>query len=225
MKKLKSTWYNMAIVLTLIAVIAGGLLAYVNSITEGPIAEINQKNEDQAKKDVLCTDEIEILNETTINLDGKEFIVYNAGEKGCAVKAVDPNNASFGGDLTIMVGFDPDGNVLGYSILNTNETPGLGAKAADWFQKDGKGSIIGMNPGEKELTVKKDGGDVDAITASTITSRSFLRAVNAAYDAYRQSLGRGPMPAPDTQTGATQQASANEVVEVVEEVVDSVELN
>lgn len=204
MKKLKSTWYNMAIVLTLIAVIAGGLLAYVNSITEGPIAEINQKNEDQAKKDVLCTDEIKIDSETPVEIDGKEFIVYNAGEKGCAVKAVDPKNASFGGDLTIMVGFDPDGNILGYKVLNTNETPGLGAKAGEWFQKDGRGSIIGKNPNAGELAVTKDGGDVDAITASTITSRSFLRAVNAAYNAYRQSLGRGPLPT-DGQTGATQQ--------------------
>lgn len=205
MKKLQSTWYNMAIVLTLIAVIAGAALAYVNNMTKTVIAEINQQNEDQAKKDVLCADEIKVESEATINVDGKDFVVYNAGEKGCAVKAVDPQNASFGGDLTIMVGFDPDGNILGYKVLNTNETPGLGAKAGEWFQKDGRGCIIGKNPAAGALTVTKDGGDVDAITASTITSRSFLRAVNAAYDAYRQSLGRGPMPQTDAQTGATQQ--------------------
>lgn len=205
MKKLQSTWYNMTIVLTLIAVIAGAALAYVNNMTKTVIAEINQQNEDQAKKDVLCADEIKVESEATINVDGKDFVVYNAGEKGCAVKAVDPQNASFGGDLTIMVGFDPDGNILGYKVLNTNETPGLGAKAGEWFQKDGRGCIIGKNPAAGALTVTKDGGDVDAITASTITSRSFLRAVNAAYDAYRQSLGRGPMPQTDAQTGATQQ--------------------
>lgn len=205
MKKLQSTWYNMAIVLTLIAIIAGAALAYVNSVTETVIAEINQQNEDQAKKDVLCTDEIQIENEATVSVDGKDFIVYNAGEKGCAVKAVDPKNASFGGDLTIMVGFDPDGNILGYKVLNTNETPGLGAKAGDWFQKDGRGSIIGKNPGAAALSVTKDGGEVDAITASTITSRSFLRAVNAAYNAYRQSLGRGDLPQADAETGASQQ--------------------
>lgn len=204
MKKLESSWYNMAIVLTVIAVIAGGALAYVNDVTKDKIAEINQKNEDQAKKDVLCADEITIENEATVSVDGKDFVVYNAGEKGCAVKAVDPKNASFGGDLTIMVGFDPDGNILGYKVLKTQETPGLGAKAAEWFQKDGRGSIIGKNPGAKALTVSKDGGEVDAITASTITSRSFLRAVNAAYDAYRQSLGRGPMPQAECTTGASQ---------------------
>ncbi len=207
MKKLQSTWYNMAIVLTLIAIIAGAALAYVNSVTATVIAEINQQNEDQAKKDVLCTDEIQIVNEATFNIDGKDFVVYNAGEKGCAVKAVDPKNASFGGDLTIMVGFDPDGNILGYKVLKTNETPGLGAKADEWFKnKDNQGAcILGKNPGNGALAVSKDGGEVDAITASTITSRSFLRAVNAAYDAYRQSLGRGPMPKTDAETGASQQ--------------------
>jgi electron transport complex protein RnfG len=108
----------------------------------------------------------------------------NAGDKGVAVKAVDPQNASFGGGLTIMVGISTDGEVLGYSVLETHETPGLGAKAAQWFQKGGKGDIIGRNLNEEELTVSKDGGNVDAITASTITSRAFLRAVNAAWQAY-----------------------------------------
>ncbi|MBQ0020311.1 MAG: RnfABCDGE type electron transport complex subunit G [Bacteroidales bacterium] len=207
MKKMKSSLVNMVVVLTLITVVAGGALAYVNSMTETKIAEINQQNEDQAKKDVLCTDEIKIASETPVTIEGKEFVVYNAGEKGCAVKAVDPMNASFGGDLTIMVGFDPDGNILGYKILKTQETPGLGAKAGEWFQKDARGSIIGKNPAAGELKVKKDGGDVDAITASTITSRAFLRAVNAAYDAYRQSLGRGPMPQPEAGAQTSEQVN------------------
>ena len=83
------------------------------------------------------------------------------------------------------MGFAEDGTISGYSVLEHAETPGLGAKAGDWFQKGGKGDIIGKNPGEKELTVSKDGGDVDAITASTITSRAFLLAVNNAYKAYK----------------------------------------
>ena len=82
-----------------------------------------------------------------------------------------------------MVGFDQEGNVFGYSILESHETPGLGAKAGEWFQKDGKGSVIGRNP-SNALTVKKDGGDVDAISGSTITSRAFLTAVNDAYQVF-----------------------------------------
>jgi len=79
-----------------------------------------------------------------------------------------------------MVGFDAEGNVTGYQILETHETPGLGAKADKWFQNDGKGSVIGLNPNGNELKVKKDGGDIDAISGSTITSRAFLDIVNNA---------------------------------------------
>ena len=74
--------------------------------------------------------------------------------------------------------------IIDYSLLSHVETPGLGSKAADWFKKGNKGDITGMNPGEASLTVSKDGGKVDAITASTITSRAFLNAVNVAYAAY-----------------------------------------
>ena len=86
--------------------------------------------------------------------------------------------------MKVLVGFDKEGNILGYSILETQETPGLGAKASEWFQKDGKGCIIGKNPSTTRMGVKKgDEGDIDAITASTITSRAFLNAVQAAYQA------------------------------------------
>ncbi len=97
------------------------------------------------------------------------------------------------------MGFNNDGDILGYTILQTAETPGLGAKAQEWFQKDGKGSIIGMNPSEA-LTVSKDGGKVNAITASTITSRAFLVAVNNAYKAYMQKQKGGNA---DGETAAT----------------------
>lgn len=169
----------MAIVLTLIAIVAGAGLAYVNSITKDTIAQIKKENEEQAIKDVLKDDKVKIVDSQEV--DG--MTVYQAENGSVAVKAVDPQNASFGGDLTIMVGFDNECKILGYSILETKETPGLGAKAAEWFQEGGKGSIIGLTPGVDNVTVSKDGGDVDAITASTITSRSFLSAVNAALKA------------------------------------------
>ena len=147
--------------------------------------------------------DVKVLQTDTVSYNDCNYIVMNAGEKGVAVKAVDPLNASFGGGLTIMVGIDPNGVVLGYSILETHETPGLGAKANEWFQKDQKGDIIGRNLCEKELIVSKDGGDVDAITASTITSRAFLRAVNAANQAYHQTLDKEEKA--DGISGATSQ--------------------
>ena len=100
--------------------------------------------------------------------------------------AVESTTQGFGGDLKVLVGFSPEGKILGYTILASTETPGLGAKADKWFQKDGKGSVIGKSPSEKPLTVSKDGGDIDAITASTITSRAFLNAINHAYTAYEK---------------------------------------
>ena len=185
MKKLESTWYNMAGVLTSIALVAGAALASVNELTKGPIEELRIKSEQNAISQVLGGGDVKVLSVDTLVWNDCPYIVSDAGDKGMAIKAIDPLNASFGGGLTIMVGFDAQGAIKGYSVLQTNETPGLGAKASTWFQQGGKGCIIGMNPGDKPLTVSKDGGNVDAITASTITSRSFLRAVNAAYGAFK----------------------------------------
>ena len=94
-------------------------------------------------------------------------------------------------------------NIIDYSLLSHAETPGLGSKAADWFKKGQKGDITGKNPGKGALVVNKDGGDVDAITASTITTRAFLNAVNAAYAAYS---GQNV----DGMSGATEQAATAE---------------
>ena len=194
MNKLESTWYNMAIVLTLISVVAGAALAYVNEVTKGPIAEIQQRNEAQAIKTVLCDDNA-VITDTIVNGDVTLYLTAN----GAAVKTVDPKNESFSGGLTIMVGLDKEFKVLGYTVLVSNETPGLGAKAAEWFQEGGKGNIIGRVAGQ--FKTSKDGGDVDAITASTITSRSFLRAVNNAYAEYAKAV----TPELDVQTAATAQ--------------------
>ena len=203
MKKLESTWYNMACVLTGISLVAGVALASVNKMTKDTIQELNDKREQAAIAQVLGGGDVKVQNVDTVVVSDNNYIVMNAGQKGVAVKAVDPQNASFGGGLTIMVGISPAGEVLGYNVLETHETPGLGAKAALWFQKGEKGDIIGRNLTEKELVVSKDGGDVDAITASTITSRAFLRAVNAAYQAYSQT--QQDTPEADGVSGATQQ--------------------
>ncbi len=193
----------MAGVLTGIALVAGAALASVNELTKDTIQQLKEKSEQDAIAKVLGGGDVMVQQIDTVIYDNCNFIVMNAGEKGVAIKAVDPQNASFGGGLTIMVGIDPNGVVLGYSILETHETPGLGAKASEWFQKGQKGDIIGRNLTEKELTVSKDGGDVDAITASTITSRAFLRAVNAANQAYHQTLDKDDNA--DGVSGASQQ--------------------
>ena len=206
MKKLESSLKNMVIVLTGVTVIAGALLGYVNELTKEPIKKADQEALNKALKEVLPEFK-EVKADTLLKEDGKtiDYIVYPATNEanewvGTAVRA---SINGFGGEMKVLVGFDKEGNIINYSLLSHAETPGLGSKAADWFKKGQKGDITGMNPGKGALVVNKDGGDVDAITASTITSRAFLSAVNAAYAAYS---GQNV----DTTSGATQQATATE---------------
>ena len=188
MKKLSSSLTNMLIVLTLIAVVAGGLLAFVNSVTSPQIEKINADNLAAGIKKVMGSDEVQVAEpiEQKATISGKEktFVIYQVNDKdGKALgQAIQTEENGFGGNLKVLVGFDGEVTILGYTILEHAETPGLGAKAGLWFQKDGKGNIIGKNPGQCNFTVSKDGGDVDAITASTITSRAFLLAIQNAYD-------------------------------------------
>ncbi|MBR1416005.1 MAG: RnfABCDGE type electron transport complex subunit G [Prevotella sp.] len=193
MKKLESSLTNMVLVLTGVAVIMGGVLAWVNHLTSGPIDKQKQLTLESGIKTVMQAQTLTVSSIDTIQTDGRTFIVYN-NEKGAAVQS---STMGFGGELKVLVGFDQEGNILGYTLLEHQETPGLGAKADQWFQEGQKGNIIGKNPAEP-LTVSKDGGQVDAITASTITSRAFLLAVNNAYNAYKGN-------ATDVQTGATKQ--------------------
>ena len=204
MKKLESSLTNMVLVLTGVAVIMGGILAFVNHLTEGPINEQKAKALADGIKSVMGVSELTVSKTDTVRqtVSGKEltYVIYQAqdAQKKDLGAAVESTTGGFGGDLKVLVGFDPEGKILGYTLLEHAETPGLGAKADKWFQKGEKGDIIGKSPVEP-LTVSKDGGKVDAITASTITSRAFLLAVNNAYNAYKAT------PATDVKTGASEQ--------------------
>lgn len=205
MKKLESTLPNMVIVLTCVSLVAAALLGVMHVVTEEPIRAIEKQKLDNGIKKVIlgsadAPEQINVKEEALQTEDG-DFVVYRTTdaegkELGAAVKTA---VQGFSPNLTVLVGFDPEGNILGYDILKHEETPGLGANVGHWFQKGAKGDIIGMNPSRNNLTVSKDGGDVDAITASTITSRAFLGAVNKEYNAIFQQKANG-------STGATQTA-------------------
>ncbi|MDY3848567.1 MAG: RnfABCDGE type electron transport complex subunit G [Prevotella sp.] len=206
MKKLESTLTNMVMVLVAVAVITSALLAWINHATEEPIRKQNEMALANGIMEVMGTTSLTVTSDDTLrkSIDGKEqtFVVHKTADKngGFLGAAVESTTMGFGGDLKVLVGFDTNGKVLGYTLLQASETPGLGAKADKWFQKDGKGSIIGKTC-EQPLTVNKDGGDVEAITASTITSRAFLKAVNQAYQVYaHQDKGQ------DGNSGATGKA-------------------
>lgn len=202
MAKIKSSLTNMVLVLVGFALAIAALLAWVNHITEGPIAMKSEKTLADGIKRVMGSGDLVVTANDTIRqtIDGKEavFVIHRAATKSGQKlgAAVESTTLGFGGDLKILVGFDPQGTILGYTVLQHAETPGLGAKADTWFQKGGKGDVIGQSPAAGPLAVTKDGGKVDAITASTITSRAFLKAINQAYSAY---AGKA-----DATTGATQ---------------------
>ncbi len=184
-KKLESNFTNMVVVLFSVTLIASAAVGYVQTLTAGPIEAAKEAKQVNAIRQVIPG---EFDNDPNADVwkvqtpDGGELEFYPAkknGESvGTAVKTY--TNNGFGGKIWLMVGFNPDGTISNYSVLEHKETPGLGSKMDTWFVKDGKGDIIGKNPGGNGLKVSKDGGDVDAITAATISSRAFLDAVNRA---------------------------------------------
>lgn len=186
MAKLESTMKNMVLSLSMIALVASGLLGGVYALTKGPSDQAKKNEKEKAIKAVLPDKSAVVGNPEKVTLPdyADPFVIHPAtvnGELvGAAVETYDNNG--YGGKLKVMVGLKLDGTVSDYSILETSETPGLGAKAEDWFRA--KGDIRGKNPATSKFTPTKDGGDIDAITASTITSRAFLTSVQKAYEAF-----------------------------------------
>ena len=197
MKKLESSLTNMLLVLVGFSLISAGLLAYVNHVTEAPIKIQAEASLAKGIQQVMAVPDLKVSSNDTVTqaVGGKTttLIVHKAvGKDGNDLgAAVESTVTGFGGDLKVLVGFNPEGDILGYTILQTQETPGLGAKADKWFQKGQKGNVIGKNPQKGSLSVTKDGGSVDAITAATITSRAFLNAITQAYQAYTNNKGTG----------------------------------
>lgn len=189
-KKLESTFLNMVLSLTLVCVVTSGMLAATYMFTSGPIAEAEALALEEAVKEVAPEFDNDPIAESfkVQTEDGYELLIYpalkNGQSMGAAVESSSKNG--FSGLIRIIVGFDSEGKILNYSVLQHNETPGLGSKMQEWFRAEKNNqNIIGRSLVNGELAVTKDGGDVDAITASTITSRAFLEAINRAYNAYK----------------------------------------
>ena len=190
MEKLKSTLPNMLLSLTGICVVAGAILAGVNQMTTEPIAASKAASLEAAIKAVTPEFDNKPAEESYMaaTYDGDSLRIYPAkkGDELVGVAVESSTKKGFGGEIKVVVGFDPDGKLINYSVQKHSETPGLGAKMQEWFRTDkNKQSVIGRTLTEDGLKVSKDGGDVDAITAATISSRAFLDAINRAYSAYK----------------------------------------
>lgn len=221
----------MLLSLFFICLLAAGLLAKVNEVTEAPIAEAKALKLEEAIKNVVpAFDNNPVAESYKVATDsGDSLLVYPAkrGDDivGFAVNSY--SNNGFSGNIQVMVGFDTENTIINYAVLSHAETPGLGSQMVDWFkpqvqefslieklfgfevkQSEANSSIIGKNPETTKFEVSNDGGDIDAISASTITSRAFLEAVRRAYAAYTESENY-------TSTGATI-AIEDEVTEIKE---------
>ncbi len=185
---MKSTLSNMTAVLFGITLIASAGVGVVNLITEEPIAEAKQKATIAALNNVLPAFDDSRITELTIDaLPVKAYTATAADEVvGYAVETMTKNG--FGGAIRMMVGFTPTGEVINVNVLEQSETPGLGTKMTD----EGNPLITsfkGKNPADMKMAVKKDGGDVDALTAATISSRAYVDAMSRAYKAFTQVCG------------------------------------
>ena len=171
----KSNLTNMVLCLFTTCLVCGAILAGVYALTAAPIAETSAKIL-RASIGAVLPEGGELSEPQEASLEGQTYEYYTLKQDDEVVAyAVKSTVVGFGGPLTLMVGVTSDGVVYNTSVLAHSETPGLGAKCNtdEKFMAQWKG----FDTTEKILSVKKDGGDVDAITASTITSRAYTQAV------------------------------------------------
>ena len=181
----------MLLTLFIITAIAGTSLGFVYKLTEKPIADAKARKLQAAIKEVVpgFTNNPGENVITVTSDEGLPIKLYPAKKDGklIGVAVETMTNKGFGGNVKVMVGFKPDGTIINYQVLEHQETPGLGTKMDTWFKTDkGNQSVLGKNPGKNNLTVSKDGGEVDAITAATISSRAFLDAVKIGYETLKK---------------------------------------
>ncbi|MEN8119011.1 MAG: RnfABCDGE type electron transport complex subunit G [Bacteroidota bacterium] len=185
--KTESTLRNMLIALFVVSFISATTLGYVYEFTKGPIAEAKLKKKIAAIEKVVPEftnnpNEDMYLIASDIEGDSLEFYpsYKDSVLTGTAIKTF--SDLGFTKRIYIMVGFLPDGTIHNISVLEHAETPGLGdkmdKKKSKWSEQ-----FNGKNPANYKLTVTKDGGNVDAITAATISSRAYTDAVDRAYKA------------------------------------------
>ena len=172
----------MVLVLSGICLVCSALLGTVYAVTKAPIeaSEIQKVN---AAIAAVTPSFDNVPSEAVQEVEGGQ--IYTATQGGQPVGyAIKVSVGGFGGPLQLMVGFTPDGSVYNTSVISHSETPGLGAKLVD-EESAPRAQVKGKNPAVNNIAVRKDGGEIDAITASTITSRAFLKGVNAAYEVFK----------------------------------------
>ncbi|MBE6458215.1 MAG: RnfABCDGE type electron transport complex subunit G [Alphaproteobacteria bacterium] len=182
----KSTFWNMILTLTIISLTAAFILSFVEQLTEKPIKEAKNAHELDAIASVVQKfNNNPFAEKLTINVPGQKngLELYPARLDGninsFAIKTY--SNNGFAGRIELIVGFLMDGTINNFVVTRSLETPGLGSKVND---EKFKSQFRGFNPNRQILKVRQDGGEIDAVTAATISSRAVTNAIQKAVDAY-----------------------------------------
>ena len=188
--KRESNFVNMVVTLFFVSAVAAFALGGVYTITKEPIALARKAKLESAIKAVVPDFDHLSTKAVPVAEGGDSLFLYVASKDdqvvGTAIKTY--TMKGFSGKIELMVGFLDDGTIENTAVLMHKETPGLGDKM-DQKKSDFSLQFIGKNPVDFKLKVKKDGGDVDAITAATISSRAFCDAVQRAYDVFEKEGG------------------------------------
>ena len=177
----KSTLVNMVLCLGITCLLCSAILGFAYALTEEPISEAAAEKTSRSIGEVQFTSIEEIT-------DGEASYFKAMADTSLVGYAIRSTVSGFGGPLTLLVGITADGIVYNTTVLAHSETPGLGAKCTSdkKFMEQWKG----LDPSAATLSVKKDGGSIDAITASTITSRAYTQAVANALDTFKRIGGQ-----------------------------------
>ena len=178
MAKKESTFLNMTLTLFIVTLVSSTALGFIYEFTKEPIAKAKSAKQVMAINKVVPEfDNSPVKDLKKVPIDGDTVYLFPAKENGKLVgTAVETfTNKGFGGTIRLMVGLLPDGTIKNIAVLESKETPGLGDKIMK-SKSNFSLQFNGKNPATFKLSVKKDGGDVDAITASTISSRAFCSA-------------------------------------------------
>ena len=186
MSNKSSSFFNMVTTLAVITFGASTSLAFVYMLTKEPIEKALTAKKMAAIEEVVpAFNNLPSEEEIKIPFEGDTLRFYPAKMDeevvGYAIETY--TNKGFSGNIKLMVGLLPDGSIYDIAVIKHSETPGLGDKM-DKSKSDFSLQFIGENPGEFNVMVTKDGGDVDAITASTISSRAFCDAVQRAFNGF-----------------------------------------
>jgi electron transport complex protein RnfG len=150
------------------AAVVAFLLGLVNDVTAENIAKHKADKTMAAMETVLPAGE---YSQVIYEGDPSVASVYRAGDDGWIVE-VTPSG--FGGLIDMMVGVDKSGAVTGVSIVSMSETSGLGANAS---RESFRSQYVGKTGSVK---LKKQGGEIDALTGATVTSTAVTKGVDTA---------------------------------------------